>query len=50
MKNLTAFYIGTLGKGWDGCDGCDGWAKRERKEKASSGNLNKFLNLTNIMK
>lgn len=26
------------------------WAKRERKEKASSGNLNKFLNLTNIMK
>lgn len=26
------------------------WTKRERKEKASSSNLNKFLNLTNIMK
>ena len=47
MKNLTAFYIGTLGKGYltRMCE----WAKRERKEKASSGNLNKFLNLTNIM-
>lgn len=48
MKNLTAFYIGTLGNSYltRMCE----WAKRERKEKASSGNLNKFLNLTNIVK
>lgn len=46
MKNLAAFYIGTLGKGYltRMCE----WAKR--KEKASPGNLNKFLNLTNIVK
>ena len=48
MKNLTAFYIGTLGNSYltRMCE----WAKRERKEKASSDNLNKFLNLTNIVK